>query len=288
MRPLTKRTILKVRQVILDLCQYRLCTAVERQQLLLRAQQAARISSQPIYVFREVLQYLIDQRLVLPGYTMMQEAIVGKALTAEHNRLIALLRAHLADAECAALDQLFDDADGLYRITLLKREPKEFSRGEMRQELNRGDTLRPLYQVATHIVPYLAISNEGVKYYASLVGYYSVFRLTQLDRWTVYLYLLCFIVHRYQRFHDHLLTCFIHLITQALDEVKVAVKEEIAEQRLERNCRSRQSRAHSQAVYLRSDCCDCPLPGCARASVCDTGAAQTRPHCRLYQYQGQL
>src|SRR6266540_2359147 len=51
LRPLSKGTILKQRQVILDLCQYRLCTAVERHQLLLRAQQAARISSQPIYVF---------------------------------------------------------------------------------------------------------------------------------------------------------------------------------------------------------------------------------------------
>ena len=234
-RPLTKRTILKVRQVILELCQYRLCTAAERHQLLLRAQQAARISSQPIYVFRAVLQYLIDQRLVLPGYTVMQEAIVGKALTAEHNRLMSLLQTHLTAAECATLDQLFDDVDGLYHITLLKREPKEFTRTEMRQELNRGDTLRPLYQVATRIVPYLAISNEAIKYYASLVGYYSVFRLTQLDRWTVYLYLLCFILHRYQRVHDHLLTCFIHLVNGALDEVKVAVKDDIAEQRLERN-----------------------------------------------------
>ena len=51
----------------------------------------------------------------------------------------------------------------------------------------------------------------------------------------VYLYLLCFITHRYQRFHHHLLTCFIHHITQTLDTVKGAVKTVIAEQRLEWN-----------------------------------------------------
>jgi Tn3 transposase DDE domain/Domain of unknown function (DUF4158) len=235
LRPLSKGTILKQRQVILDLYQYRLCTAVERHHLLLRAQQAARISSQPIYVFRAVLQYLIDQRLVLPGYTVMQEAIVGKALTAEQNRLMALLRTHLTATECAALDQLVTDAPGGYPITLLKRDPKAFTRSEMRAELLRGNTLRPLAQVARSIVPALAISNEGIKYYASLVSYYSVFRLTQLDHSLVYLYLLCFITHRYQRFHDHLLTCFIHHITQTLDTVKVAVKADIAEQRLEWN-----------------------------------------------------
>jgi hypothetical protein len=170
LRLLNKRTILKQRQIILDLSQYRLCTAQERHHLFLRAQQAARISSQPFYVFREVLQYLIDHRLVLPGYSVLQEAIVGKALSAEHNRLITLLQTELTDAERASLDHLFDDVDGLYHITLLKREPKDFTRAEMRQELNRGLTLSPLYRVATRIVPQLTISNEGIKYYASLVN----------------------------------------------------------------------------------------------------------------------
>ncbi len=223
-----------------------------------------------------MLQYLINQRLVLPGYMVMQEAIVGKALTAEQNRLMNLLQIHLTAAECATLDQLFDAVDGLYRITLLKREPKEFTRGEMRQELHRGDTLRPLYQAATRIVPHLAISNEGIKYYASLVSYYSVFRLTQLDRWTVYLYLLCFILHRYQRFHDHLLTCFIHLVTQALDAVNVAVKEEIAEQRLERNADLLKA-GHILKLFTSDQIAATAPFQDVRASVCDPGPAQARP-----------
>ena len=80
LRPLNKRTILKQRRAILECFQYRLCSVVDREHLLLRAQQAARISSKPIYVLREVLQYLAEQRLVSPGYTFLQEDIVGKAL----------------------------------------------------------------------------------------------------------------------------------------------------------------------------------------------------------------
>jgi TnpA family transposase len=232
--PLNKRTILHHRQLILDLFRYRLCTAPERQQLVARAQQAARMSSKPIYVFRELLQFLIEQRIVLPGYTVLQE-LVGKALTEEQQRLIALMQTQLAPTERAAFDTLFADTDGLYTLTRLKHEPKDFSLGEMRQEIHRADQLRPLYQLASRIVPQLEISNEVIKYYASLVSYYSVFRLQQLDPWLVYLYLLCFVTHRYQQYHDHLLTCFIHTVTQSIEEAKADVKEQLAVQRLERN-----------------------------------------------------
>jgi len=193
----------------------------------LRAQQAARISSKPIYVFRELLDYLTEQRIVSPGYSVLQEAIIGKALMVEEQRLIHILQTRLTPMDHTALDGLFDDTDGIYAITLMKRQPKDFSRGEMRREISRGDQLSPLYQLATWIVPQLEISNEGMTYYASLVSYYSVFRLRQLDVWTVYLYLLCFIVHRYQRLNDNLLSCFIHLVKQYGDEAKSAAKEQV-------------------------------------------------------------
>jgi TnpA family transposase len=236
LRPLNKRTILKLRQNILALFQYRLCTPTDRQRLFLRAQQAARISSKPIYVFRELLDYLTEQRIVSPGYSVLQEAIIGKALVVEEQRLIHILQTRLTPMDRIALDGLFDEeADGLYAITLLKRQPKDFSLGEMRREIARGDQLNSLYQLATWIVPQLEISNEGITYYASLVSYYSVFRLRQLDVWTVYLYLLCFIVHRYQRLNDNLLSCFIHLVKQYGDEAKSAAKEQVYEHRLRSN-----------------------------------------------------
>lgn len=183
---------------------------------------------------RVVIQLLIEQRIVLPGYTVLQE-LVGKALTEEQQRLIALMQTQLAPTERAAFDTLFVDTDGLYTLTRLKHEPKDFSLGEVRQEIHRADQLSPLYQLASRIVPQLEISNEGIKYYASLVNYYSVFRLQQLDPWLVYLYLLCFVTHRYQQCHDHLLTCFIHTVTQSIEEAKATVKEQLAAQRLERN-----------------------------------------------------
>jgi hypothetical protein len=70
------------------------------------------------------------------------------------------------------LDLLFADSEGLYPITRLKKVPKDFRLGEMRREIARAEELRPLYRLATRVIPDLAISNEGIKYYASLVAYY--------------------------------------------------------------------------------------------------------------------
>jgi len=230
LRSLNKRTILKQRQRILELFQYRICTPADRQNLFARAGQAARISSKPVYVFREVLHYLSDHRLVSPGYTVLQQHIVGKALTAEAHRLATILQTQLSSAERTALDSLFADTDGIYTITVLKRQPKDCSLKETRRELRRGEQLEPHYQFALHILPQLGISNEGVLYYASLVSYYSVFRLLQLDRDMVYLYLLCFVIHRYRRFNDNLLTCFIYLVKQYSDEARSAAKQAVTEQ----------------------------------------------------------
>src|SRR5205085_10400648 len=141
----------------------------------------------------------------------------------------------LSSTETAVLDGLLTPGgDGLYTITHLKREPADFSQKAMRQEAERATCLRPLAARARRVLPRLAISPEGITYYASLVAYYSAFRLQQLDRWVCYLYLLCFARHRYHRTHDHLLTAFMHGVAQVSDETVQAAKEQAAMQRLER------------------------------------------------------
>lgn len=54
---ITRVTRLRQQRLILELYNYRNCRAKERQQLETRAQQAARIDSKPIYVFRSLTHY---------------------------------------------------------------------------------------------------------------------------------------------------------------------------------------------------------------------------------------
>src|SRR5215831_18963245 len=85
--------------------------------------------------------------------------------------------------------------------------------------------MRELYELSQRLLPHLHISNENIRYYASLVDYYSVYKLRQLSESTVYVYLLCFIHHRYQKLHDNLIQSLLHHIRKHSDDAREAAKE---------------------------------------------------------------
>lgn len=236
---LTKSTISKVtrlnqQRLILELCNYRTCDGAARQALADKAAQAASVCGKPVYVFRELLRYLEAQRLVTPGYSILQNIVSG-AIVDEQNRLSQIVHNHLAETEIAALNQLIEDAPGLYEITQLKREPRDFSLGEIKREIHRGEQIQTLYPLAQQLLPTLEISNESIKYYASLVTYYSVFRLKRLPQAMVHVYLLCFILNRYQRLHDNLISSLRYNMKRYVDATKDAAKERVYEYRIENN-----------------------------------------------------
>jgi len=223
---ITKVTRLKQQRLILLLCNYRVCGLGERRKLEIRAQQSAMICSKPIYIFREIMHYLSEEHIVIPGYSFMQDT-VAKALDYEQNRLISVVQSHLKPSDIQLLKSLISDSQGLYEITLLKREPKDFSLKEIKQEISRGKQINQLYCLAKSLLPHLSISNENIKYYASLVTYYSVFRLRRLNEWIVYVYFLCFAYHRYQKIHDNLINCLIYDIRGYIDDTKSHAKERV-------------------------------------------------------------
>jgi TnpA family transposase len=229
-----KQTRLKQQRLILELHRYRLCGKEERQELEYKAQQSAKVYSKPIYVFRELINYLTDQKIVIPGYTLMQD-IISQALTAEHNRLTKIVSDRLQASEIAAFDKLLEESPGLYKITQLKQEPRNFSLKEIKSEIQRGEQLYFFYTIAKSLLPEMEISNESIKYYAALVDYYSVARLRQLNQWTAYIYIICFAHHRYQQHSDNLINCLISKVRHYSDEAKSVAKERLYECHLEIN-----------------------------------------------------
>jgi Domain of unknown function (DUF4158) len=87
-------TRLKQQRLILELCNYRSWNAGAQKKLDAKARQAAMICAKPIYVFRELIHYLADQRMVAPGYSIMQDT-VGRALVHEQRRLASIVQSHL-------------------------------------------------------------------------------------------------------------------------------------------------------------------------------------------------
>jgi exonuclease VII large subunit len=79
-RELSKPTRLEQQQVILNLFNSKRCGKAAKQDLERKAGRIAMRSTQPVYILREVLQYLAARRIVAPGYTILQD-LVSRVVT---------------------------------------------------------------------------------------------------------------------------------------------------------------------------------------------------------------
>ncbi len=227
----SKGTRLKHQHLILTLCQYTLCTDVDRQDLFTKACEAARVSGKPIFIFRQLLREIDTRRITLPRYSFLQDT-VSQAVQCEHTRLANILREQLTPSDIASLKAQLADTPGLHHLTQLKREPRDLSEKEIKIEIARGRQIRGLYQLAQRVLVPLQISRESIKYYSSLVTFYAVSRLKRLEAWSVSLYLLCFLHHRYQRYHDHLLISLRAYVRKTWELAKVAAQERVYDTRV--------------------------------------------------------
>ena len=231
----SKPTRLSQQREILELHRYRVATEETREKLEEKANFFVSIHSKPIYVFRELLSYLETHRVATPGYSAMQN-IVGKALTTERTRLVTAISQYISEENYEAFDKILSsDEGGLYALTLLKKEPKDFSYKEISQEIKKLEVLKPIYNLAEEFFPNVGISNENIKYYASLVEYYTVQKMKRINRETAYLYLLCFIFVRYQKINDNLTKTFFYYVSQFLANAKQVAKEKVYEYTVEGN-----------------------------------------------------
>ena len=232
---ISKPTRLAQQAEILRLFDYQLCSLEWKRKLQKKAGGLAIIYTKPVYIFKELANFLEYYRVVLPGYSFLQEKVIGRAITSEQNRLEKAVRTGIPEDQRIKLDNLLTAEESLYQLTLLKHEPKDFSYQEAQKEVDKRVLLTDLYQLATRFLPGLQISNENIKYYALLVSYYTIFNLKRMSREIVHVYLLCFISYRYQMVNDNLVNTFLYHVNKFIEEAKKAAKEQMAKERLEAN-----------------------------------------------------
>ncbi len=220
-RTLSKPTRLEQQQAILKLFDCQICDAAAKSELEQKARRVAMLSTQPIFILREALQYLTNQRIVAPGYTYLQD-MVSRTVSGERQRITHLLGNSLTQAVEQQLDKLLQSDEGMYRISTLKHEPRDFSYGELRQEVGRRKFFQILYEFGHIFLASAGLSNESVKYYASLVQFYTVYKLQRMPVPTARLYLLCFAYHRFRQINDNLIDAFIYLVDQYEQQAKLA------------------------------------------------------------------
>lgn len=173
----------------------------------------ARLSTEPLFIFQEILMWFEENKLVLAGYTTLQD-MISNAIYDEQERISSIVNTQLTEVEISSLLQLLEQQEGHFRVTLLKKEPKNFKPKAIYQEIENFKTYLPLYDIAKRVLPLLDISKKSMSYYASLVEHYTVQGLNRTKQLQSCLWLLCFINYRYQRMSDNLVTMFIYIFHQ--------------------------------------------------------------------------
>jgi len=115
--------------------------------------------------------------------------------------------------------------------------------------------MKPLYEITRRLLPQLNISNESIKYYASLIHYYSVYQMTQRDFSLISVYLLCFIHHRYPMVQDHLIITFLHHVQSYQSKCRLAAQQMVYEQSI---TYTKNLKKTGQVLYLLINTNDMP------------------------------
>ncbi|MGF6472465.1 hypothetical protein [Paraburkholderia youngii] len=91
--------------------------------------------------------------------------------------------------------------------------------------MTRRQSFASLHEFARSFLDVAGISTESGRYYASLVRYYTVYKLQRMPVRVARLYLLCFAFHRFRQINDNLIEAFIHLVQQYEKWARAAAQE---------------------------------------------------------------
>ena len=191
-----------------------------------------RISAKPIYIFKQIYNFLNETKIIIPSYSTMQDYI-SNALYEEESRLIKLIEKNSNSKFTEEIDNLLVEKNDSYEITFIKKPPKDFKYREMKKEIERLKKIKLIYRDIKSIIDSFNVSPESIKYYSSLVNFYDVSRLKILDINTVRIYIICFLYHRFHNCNDNLINALIHHVRQFDEGSKSYACEKILQHKID-------------------------------------------------------
>jgi len=224
---ITKPTRLSQQNQILKLFNYKKCSSHIMTLVIGEIGRLSQIHARPSYIVRELLRFLERGRIVVPSYSTLQN-LIGEALQKESSRLESRLDSLLTKDQKKNLDELLKRRkDFLHELTLLKRDPKNFSLKEIKSTILKRERLNEVLPYSDQFSKDLGISEQNLLYYANLVEHYSIYKISRLSSSSTQLFVACFIHVRHRTINDHLIKAFLYRTKGYTTEGKEAAKEEI-------------------------------------------------------------
>jgi hypothetical protein len=253
----SKNTRLAQQRIILQCHNFQRFGQPQQRMLMGKAEQLAKIHVQPRFLLTELLRILDTERITVPGYSTLQK-IIGVTISEEQKRLNASISFGVTEDIKNALTTLLTVGDSFYQLTALKKRAKDFRLKEIRQEIEKHGSIQTLYEFSHRFLPTLGISNENIRYYASLAEYYPVHRLQNMPEHQGQLYLLCYVVQCFEQISDNLIVSFNHQVTMTGQESSKAGQQQLTDYHSKN--REQLSQASKLVRFFVDDSIDDQLP----------------------------
>ncbi|MFC1659713.1 DUF4158 domain-containing protein, partial [Pseudomonadota bacterium] len=192
-----RKTIFNHQSIILKLFSSRFPTKKDREDLFKKAKSVVPIDANPKYIFKEIVRFTSENKIILPAYSTLQK-LISKAIIASEQELFANLKNLMDDDLIGNINVLLEkESKHRYQLTLIKAPPQSFSKKQATNERNKQELLEPIFKKAKEIFKQVDVSNLSIKYFAELVDRYTIWQLSKFSDFKKYFYILCFVYYRY-------------------------------------------------------------------------------------------
>ncbi|HCC5806124.1 TPA: Tn3 family transposase [Escherichia coli] len=194
-----------------------------------RLNDVATICMEPKYIFDELLAFLGQRRIALPGYSTVQK-LVSETLNFERKRTINILSKRMHPATAKQIISILHDEGNLNAIRGYNRGARDFSVSEINSELNSHNMISSIYYEIKDTINELSISQGNMEYYATIVKHSTTFSLKRHPKWQGILYLCCYLYFRYREINDKIITAFRYLVKKHKDASVLSAKARATEE----------------------------------------------------------
>jgi len=159
LKTISKPTRLYQRRLICQLLEYQFFEESLFDSLVAQAALFAKRYNHPVYLFRCLLQYFHNRKIILPAYSFLQRDVISPVIRAEHRRLEYIIDQEVSTSEKELLDALLiKSEEGKYPFTLIQKEPSSLQYYQIRTQLKNAFQLKALYKIVSRIYPKMVLA----------------------------------------------------------------------------------------------------------------------------------
>lgn len=179
-----------------------------------------RINARPIHIFGGLINFLEANRIIVPGYSLLQN-MIGKAIHEANERLRRVVNKMLKEEQVRLIDWIIQEKTSfLHSLTRLKRDPKNFSYNQIKELTRQKEIIRKFNLHGLNLARELNISQQNIHYYGRLINYYNIHDIKRMNGEQARFLITCFLYTRYRKINDYLVQVFLYRIRKYQKESK--------------------------------------------------------------------